>query len=210
MTNTDKLTLEHWPIDRFVAYSYNPRKNDEAIERMRESITKYGFRVPILARSDGTVVDGHLRIKAAVALGLATLPVLVSDTLTENETRAFRILVNASANWAEWDETKLRNELEDLSNACYDLSLVGLDAEILSGLVNFAPIEIDMPTATPLTGDPAQVTTDMAGEGNTSVQTGAEQIMQTDRGVSGVLQSPAAPAPENLARCPKCGFRFKS
>jgi ParB-like chromosome segregation protein Spo0J len=48
-------------IDRFVPYARNPRKNDAAVDRMCASIRKFGFKIPVLARSDGTVVDGHLR-----------------------------------------------------------------------------------------------------------------------------------------------------
>ena len=58
-----------WPIDRFVFYARNPRKNDAAVDRMCASIREFGFKIPVLARSDGTVVDGHLRLKAARKLG---------------------------------------------------------------------------------------------------------------------------------------------
>src|ERR1700726_4330433 len=63
------LQIEVWPIDRFVFCARNPRKNDAAVDRMCSSIREYGFKIPVLARSDGTVVDGHLRIKAARKLG---------------------------------------------------------------------------------------------------------------------------------------------
>lgn len=59
------LEIQIWSIDRFVPYARNPGKNDAAIDRMCASIREFGFKVPVLARSDGTVVDGHLRLKAA-------------------------------------------------------------------------------------------------------------------------------------------------
>jgi len=61
--------IQFWPIDKFVFYARNPRKNDAAVDRMCSSIREFGFKVPVLARSDGTVVDGHLRLKAARKLG---------------------------------------------------------------------------------------------------------------------------------------------
>jgi ParB-like chromosome segregation protein Spo0J len=61
--------IEHWPIDKFVLYARNPRKNDAAVDRMCGSIREFGFKVPVLARSNGEVVDGHLRLKAARKLG---------------------------------------------------------------------------------------------------------------------------------------------
>src|SRR5947207_958016 len=63
------MQVETWPITKFIPYSRNPRRNDQAIERMMASINEFGFKVPILARSSGEVVDGHLRLKAARKLG---------------------------------------------------------------------------------------------------------------------------------------------
>jgi ParB-like chromosome segregation protein Spo0J len=47
-----------WEISRFVPYARNPRKNDSAVNRMVSSINEFGFKIPVLARSDGEVVDG--------------------------------------------------------------------------------------------------------------------------------------------------------
>ena len=61
------LKLEHWPPERLVGYARNPRKNDAVavVDRMAEAIREFGFRIPIVARSDGSVVDGHLPLKGA-------------------------------------------------------------------------------------------------------------------------------------------------
>jgi len=61
--------VQLWHIDRLVLYARNPRKNDAAVDRMCASIREFGLKIPVLARSDGTVVDGHLRIKSARKLG---------------------------------------------------------------------------------------------------------------------------------------------
>jgi len=44
-----------WPIDRLVLYVRNPRKNDAAVDRMCSSIREFGFKIPVLARSDGEI-----------------------------------------------------------------------------------------------------------------------------------------------------------
>jgi hypothetical protein len=62
---SDKLTVEQWPIDRLIEYAPNPRKNDGVVDQMVGAIREFGFRIPIVAESDGSVVDGHLRLKAA-------------------------------------------------------------------------------------------------------------------------------------------------
>ena len=119
------LQLEDWPIGRLIEYDRNPRKNDDVVDRMAQAIVEFGFRIPIVARSDGLVVDGHLRLKAARLLGLETVPVVLADELSETQIRAFRLLANQSANWAEWDEALLSAELNDLLAEDFDLSLVG-------------------------------------------------------------------------------------
>ena len=48
-----------------------PRKNDAAVDRMCASIREFGFKIPCLVRSDGEIVDGHLRLKAAKKLAIA-------------------------------------------------------------------------------------------------------------------------------------------
>jgi ParB-like chromosome segregation protein Spo0J len=53
--------VELWPIHKLVPYGRNPRKNDAAVDRMVGSIREYGFKIPVLARSDGEIVDGHRR-----------------------------------------------------------------------------------------------------------------------------------------------------
>jgi hypothetical protein len=65
--SAQSLEIQIWPIS-LVLYARNPRKNDAAVDRMCSSIREFGFKIPVLARSDGEVVDGHLRLKAAANL----------------------------------------------------------------------------------------------------------------------------------------------
>lgn len=121
------LSIKEFPIDKLIAYARNPRKNDAVIDKMIASIQEFGFRIPIIAKSDGTIVDGHLRFKAAKQLGLKNLPVILADDLTEAQIKAFRLLANQSANWAAWDEDLLKIELEELAALDFDLNLTGFD-----------------------------------------------------------------------------------
>ena len=88
------LKIEYWPIDRLQPYERNPRRNDKAVGQMVASIREYGFTIPVLAKSDGLVIDGHLRLKAAVQMKLAEVPVIPCDTWTEAQVKAFRLMVN--------------------------------------------------------------------------------------------------------------------
>jgi ParB-like chromosome segregation protein Spo0J len=129
------LEIQEWEIGRLIPYARNPRKNDEQVDKMAGAIKEFGFRLPIMAKSDGLVVDGHLRLKAAQRLGLESVPVILADDLTDAQIKAFRILVNRSANWAEWDEELLRIELEEIKGMDYDLAFTGFDKDELDALL---------------------------------------------------------------------------
>src|SRR3954447_19989740 len=112
-----------WPTDRLIPYARNPRKNDHAVDQMCASIREFGFKIPVLARSDGEVVDGHLRLKAAQKLGIAEVPVILCDEWSPEQVKAFRLMVNRSVTWADWDDELLALELQELNAADFDLSL---------------------------------------------------------------------------------------
>jgi DNA modification methylase len=119
-----------------IDYARNPRKNDHAVEQMAAVITEFGFRIPVVAKSTGELVDGHLRLKAARKLGLTTIPVVLADELSDAQIKAFRLLANRSATWAEWDDALLALEFEDLQLADFDLSLTGFEDHEISRLLS--------------------------------------------------------------------------
>jgi hypothetical protein len=127
--------IQIWPIDKLVPYARNPRKNDAAVEQMCGSIREFGFKIPCLVRSDGEVIDGHLRLKAARKLGIGDIPVILCDEWTPAQVKAFRLLVNRSATWADWDDELLALELEDLQTLDYDLALTGFDSKEIDALI---------------------------------------------------------------------------
>jgi hypothetical protein len=138
--------IQIWPIDKLVFYARNPRKNDAAVEQMCGSIREFGFKIPCLVRSDGEVIDGHLRLKAARKLGIMEIPVILCDEWTPAQVKAFRLMVNRSATWADWDDDLLKLELMDLQTSDYDLALTGFDTkEIDSLILNDVPDEDAVP-----------------------------------------------------------------
>ena len=152
------LKTASWPLDKLVPYARNPRDNDAQIARMAAAIREFGFRIPIVVRSDGTVVDGHLRLKAARQLGLQEVPVALADELSDAQVKAFRLLANRSATWAAWDEDLLTLELEELQAMAYDVSHTGFDAAEIDALLAEPttdgltdPDEVPGPPAEPIT-----------------------------------------------------------
>src|ERR1700682_1721656 len=122
-----KLHVEYWPIERLRPYARNPRKNDAVVDRMCSSIREFGFKIPVLARSDGEVVDGHLRLKAARKLDITGVPVILCDEWSPAQVKAFRLMVNRSVTWADWDEELLALELQEIQASEFDLGLTGFD-----------------------------------------------------------------------------------
>lgn len=120
-------------LDKLIPYARNPRKNDHAVDRIASAIREFGFRVPVIAKSDGTVVDGHLRLKAAQKLGMQAVPVLLADDLTDAQVKAFRLSVNKMAELAEWDNELLGLELAELEEMDFDIELTGFDLGELDG-----------------------------------------------------------------------------
>jgi DNA modification methylase len=135
------MEIQTWSIDRLVFYARNPRKNDAAVDLMCGSIREFGFKIPCLVRSDGEVIDGHLRLKAARKLGITEIPVILCDEWTPAQVQAFRIMVNRSAAWAEWDDELLKIELLDLQTSGYDLALTGFNTDEINALILKDPPE---------------------------------------------------------------------
>ena len=95
-------------------YANNPRDNESAVEPVAKSIKEFGFKVPIVATSDGEIINGHTRFKASKRLGLEKVPVIIADDLTEEQIKAFRLADNKVSEFSNWNEDKLRDELKQL------------------------------------------------------------------------------------------------
>ena len=119
MMNTEKLK----------PYENNPRFNEKAVEAVAKSIENFGFKVPIVVDAYNVIVAGHTRLKAAQKLGLAQVPVIVADDLTEEQIKAFRLADNKVSELAEWDFAKLEEELAGID---MDMSQFNFDMKELS------------------------------------------------------------------------------
>jgi len=114
-------------IDALIPYKNNPRKNDEAIEKVAKSIKEFGFKVPIIIDANDEIIAGHTRLKAAKQLGMKTVPCIVATDLTPEQIKAFRIADNKVSEFAIWDDDKLIKEINDLKSLNYDFTLTGFD-----------------------------------------------------------------------------------
>lgn len=110
------MTIIDKPIDELIPYANNPRHNDDAVFAVANSISQFGFKVPVVVDKDNVIVCGHTRYKAAQKLGLKTIPCIIADDLTSEQINAFRLADNKTAELADWDMSKLEEELQGLTN----------------------------------------------------------------------------------------------
>lgn len=106
------MIIEDIPISSVKPYEKNPRKNDKAVDGVAESIKQFGFKQPIVIDKNGVIVAGHTRYKAALKLGLDTVPCVRADDLTQKQIKAYRILDNKLNELSSWDFETLGEELE--------------------------------------------------------------------------------------------------
>ena len=106
-------------------YENNPRKNDDAVKYVAESIKEFGFKVPIVIDKNNVIVAGHTRYKAAKKLKMSEVPCIIADDLTDEQIKAFRLADNKVAEKAEWDFDLLNAELDDIIDL--DMELFGFE-----------------------------------------------------------------------------------
>lgn len=121
-------------INELVMYENNPRKNDEAVKYVAESISQFGFKVPVIIDKDNVIVAGHTRVKAAKKLKLKTVPCIVADDLTPEQIKAFRLADNKVSEFAAWDIDLLNDELDYICNInMSDFGFDDLETNMIDG-----------------------------------------------------------------------------
>ena len=110
----EKLKVEYRNIDELIPYENNPRKNDDAVDYVANSIKEFGFKMPIVVDRGGVIIAGHTRLKASKKLGLKEVPVIIADDLTDEQVKALRLADNKVGEIAEWDFNMLDKELAEL------------------------------------------------------------------------------------------------
>lgn len=141
--NTDQATTSPPPkpqlgglVERAPAllqpWKGNPRKHSDAqLTKIRASIQRYGFTVPLIVDETNVVLSGHARLQVALQLGLTSVPVRVISGLTSTEKRAYVLADNKLALLSSWDTDLLKGELALLIEDDFELELSGFStAEI--------------------------------------------------------------------------------
>ena len=124
-----KITIKK--LSEIKPYEKNPRKNDESVKYVAQSIKEFGFKVPIVIDRDGIIIAGHTRFKAGKKLNLKEVPCIVADDLTQEQIKAFRLADNKVSEKSEWDFNLLAVELNDILDI--DMEQLGFDNETVVG-----------------------------------------------------------------------------
>ena len=188
LNNRMASRIDMWRVDKLIPYDKNPRTHSaEQISQIAASIAQFGFLNPILVDTAAGIIAGHGRLQAAKQLGLAQVPVVVLDHLTETQKRAYVIADNKLALNAGWDNDLLRDEMNALAEEDFDLDLLGFDGaeldEIMFSDEEEASDEDDAVPETPVeaiskTGDLWKLGDHYVLCGDATVLTDIEKLMQ--------------------------------
>lgn len=103
----------------------NPRIiKDANFERLVKSIKEFPEMLnirPIVCNSDMIVLGGNMRLKACKEAGLKKIPVIIADSLTEEQQREFIIKDNVSGGEWDWDMLTSNWDVEQLNDWGIDL-----------------------------------------------------------------------------------------
>ena len=131
--------FETWPLEKIVPYENNPRRNDEAVADVAESIRQTENLDPIEVDENGVILSGHTRLKALKQLGYSETDVVIYEGLTEEQKKKYRLLANKTGEKSGWDFAKLAEELRDMDFGDFDFGFTRTDVAALDDL--FAPAE---------------------------------------------------------------------
>jgi len=142
-------------------YTRNARTHSpKQIAEIAASIKAFGFNNPVLIDKDNGIVAGHGRVEAAKLLGLATVPTIRLEHLTDAQKRAYILADNKLAEKAGWDREILAIELQNLMEIelDFDISATGFEMPEIDLLVEgleAKPAKADPADEVPALEDPA-------------------------------------------------------
>ena len=119
-----KARLQFLPLKNVVPDPRNPRSHGrDQIRAIARSVETFGFNAPILVDKRNQIVAGHGRYEAAKILGLAEVPVVRLEHLTETQARAYMLADNKLADRSSWDDRKVAIVLKELSDIALDFEI---------------------------------------------------------------------------------------
>lgn len=125
------------PVTKINPAPYNPRVDlqpgDPEYEKLKRSMNEFGYVEPLIWNErSGNLVGGHQRLKVLMEQSPQEVKVSVVDLDAEKE-KALNLALNKVS--GDWDEYKLQQLLQELSQTDLDLSITGFDNEEIDNLI---------------------------------------------------------------------------
>lgn len=111
------MITEETRLGSLIPYARNPRKNEQAVDKVAASIQEFGFRQPIVIDEENVIIAGHTRYLAAQKLKLDKVPVHTAKGLTAQQVKAYRLADNRVSQESEWDLELLKLELPEINGS---------------------------------------------------------------------------------------------
>lgn len=125
------------PVGDLIGYDKNARTHSaKQIEEIAQSIKNFGFNDPIEIGEDNVIISGHARLAAALKLGLEEVPVIIHSHMDAKHRKAYILAANRIAMSSSWDDNLLQEEMFDLHQNDFDLSLTGFTGEEINDILN--------------------------------------------------------------------------
>ena len=152
-----KMTVEWMDPKVLKPYANNAKVHEDAqIDKLANSIAKFGFDQPIVVDKNNVIVKGHGRHSAALRLALKEVPVVIAKHLTEHEAMASRIADNKVSS-LQYDMDKLHFELGTLDRVGIDLNLTGMEFDEIKEGLRFKDMPLRPPTLAKPTGPVVEI-----------------------------------------------------
>ena len=92
------LSIEHQSPSALKPYENNAHTHSKAhIRQLANSITEFGFNVPIVVNAENTIIAGHGRHRAAMLLKMDCVPTIRIEHLNRDQVRAYVLADNRLA-----------------------------------------------------------------------------------------------------------------
>lgn len=136
MTTAINEVLEFWEVSRLVPYEHNAKVHTaKQVKALARLIKQAGWTQPIVVqKGTGSIIAGHGRRLAALELGLKQVPVIVAD-VSDEMARAMRLADNRVSS-TDYDATMIQNEIIDLQDLGFDISLMAFEDNELAFLTD--------------------------------------------------------------------------
>jgi len=129
------MRFEKREVNILIPAGYNPRKDlkpgDKEYEKIKNSITEFGYVDPIIINSDNTIIGGHQRLKVLKDLGFTEVDCVVIE-IDKTKEKALNIALNKIS--GSWDVALLKDLIDDLKESNFDIEFTGFEPPELDEL----------------------------------------------------------------------------